>query len=257
MAESGGRATGGRRRPVPDQLAPPRQARPRLGPGRRGHELRADGPRRSCWPSSAAWPPTSSRRYTAETCDRGGAAAGRRGARRRPLHRDRLDRAHPGRSGLRARAGRRRPASAASPCCSGRASPPATPGALQERTRARAGAHQRLGLRRAGRGRAGALGQRGPLPGGVRRGGDRDRASADTDGTDPRGQPRAVRDARLRRPEELRGEPIWTFVHPDDVPGLWDRTKELLAGERNHMRDGEGLLPRRRRRGLDRPRASP
>ena len=33
-----------------------------------------------------------------------------------------------------------------------------------------------------------------------------------------------------------RGEPIWTFVHPDDVPGLWERTKELLAGERNHLR---------------------
>jgi diguanylate cyclase (GGDEF)-like protein/PAS domain S-box-containing protein len=36
--------------------------------------------------------------------------------------------------------------------------------------------------------------------------------------------------------EALRGEPIWTFVHPDDVPGLWERTKELLAGERNHLR---------------------
>ena len=29
---------------------------------------------------------------------------------------------------------------------------------------------------------------------------------------------------------------IWTFVHPDDVPGLWERTKELLAGERDHLR---------------------
>jgi diguanylate cyclase (GGDEF)-like protein/PAS domain S-box-containing protein len=29
---------------------------------------------------------------------------------------------------------------------------------------------------------------------------------------------------------------IWTFVHPGDVPGLWDRIKELLAGERNHLR---------------------
>ena len=36
--------------------------------------------------------------------------------------------------------------------------------------------------------------------------------------------------------DALRGEPIWTFVHPDDVPGLWERTKELLAGERNHLR---------------------
>ena len=36
--------------------------------------------------------------------------------------------------------------------------------------------------------------------------------------------------------DALRGEPIWTFVHPDDVPGLWDRTKELLAGDRNHLR---------------------
>jgi diguanylate cyclase (GGDEF)-like protein/PAS domain S-box-containing protein len=33
----------------------------------------------------------------------------------------------------------------------------------------------------------------------------------------------------------LRGT-IWTFVHPDDVPGLWERTKELLAGDRNHLR---------------------
>ena len=36
--------------------------------------------------------------------------------------------------------------------------------------------------------------------------------------------------------DALRGEAIWAFVHPDDVPGLWDRTKELLAGERNHLR---------------------
>ncbi len=36
--------------------------------------------------------------------------------------------------------------------------------------------------------------------------------------------------------DELRGEPIWSFVHPGDVPGLWERTKELLAGERNHLR---------------------
>jgi diguanylate cyclase (GGDEF)-like protein/PAS domain S-box-containing protein len=36
--------------------------------------------------------------------------------------------------------------------------------------------------------------------------------------------------------DALRGETIWTFVHPGDVPGLWDRTKELLAGERNHLR---------------------
>jgi PAS domain-containing protein len=29
---------------------------------------------------------------------------------------------------------------------------------------------------------------------------------------------------------------ISTFVHPDDVPTLWDRTTELLAGERDHLR---------------------
>jgi diguanylate cyclase (GGDEF)-like protein/PAS domain S-box-containing protein len=29
---------------------------------------------------------------------------------------------------------------------------------------------------------------------------------------------------------------IWTLVHPDDVPGLWERVKELLAGDRNHLR---------------------
>jgi diguanylate cyclase (GGDEF)-like protein/PAS domain S-box-containing protein len=34
----------------------------------------------------------------------------------------------------------------------------------------------------------------------------------------------------------LHGGTIWGFVHPDDVPGLWARTKELLAGERNHLR---------------------
>jgi diguanylate cyclase (GGDEF)-like protein/PAS domain S-box-containing protein len=34
----------------------------------------------------------------------------------------------------------------------------------------------------------------------------------------------------------LQGGTIWSFVHPDDVPGVWDRTKELLAGERNHLR---------------------
>ena len=41
----------------------------------------------------------------------------------------------------------------------------------------------------------------------------------------------------LGRPESaLRGATISTFVHPDDVPALWDRTTELLAGERDRLR---------------------
>src|SRR4029079_3515291 len=28
--------------------------------------------------------------------------------------------------------------------------------------------------------------------------------------------------------DALRGGSIWTFVHPEDLPGLWDHTKELL-----------------------------
>ena len=41
----------------------------------------------------------------------------------------------------------------------------------------------------------------------------------------------------LGRPESgLRGATISMLVHPDDVPGLWDRTTELLAGERDRLR---------------------
>jgi diguanylate cyclase (GGDEF)-like protein/PAS domain S-box-containing protein len=47
---------------------------------------------------------------------------------------------------------------------------------------------------------------------------------------------RAMADMLGLTPDAMRGVPIWTFVHPDDVPGLWDRIKELLAGERNHLR---------------------
>jgi diguanylate cyclase (GGDEF)-like protein/PAS domain S-box-containing protein len=47
---------------------------------------------------------------------------------------------------------------------------------------------------------------------------------------------RAMCEILGRTPEELSNGTIWTFVHPEDVPGLWDRTKELLAGERNHLR---------------------
>jgi diguanylate cyclase (GGDEF)-like protein/PAS domain S-box-containing protein len=47
---------------------------------------------------------------------------------------------------------------------------------------------------------------------------------------------RAMCEILGRTPEELSNGMIWTFVHPEDVPGLWDRTKELLAGERNHLR---------------------
>jgi diguanylate cyclase (GGDEF)-like protein/PAS domain S-box-containing protein len=47
---------------------------------------------------------------------------------------------------------------------------------------------------------------------------------------------RAMCEILGRTPEELSSGTIWTFVHPEDVPGVWDRTKELLAGERNHLR---------------------
>ena len=60
----------------------------------------------------------------------------------------------------------------------------------------------------------------------------------------------------LGRPESaLRGATISTFVHPDDVPALWDRTTELLAGERDRLRVDQVVLPPRRLRGVDRPRA--
>ena len=37
-------------------------------------------------------------------------------------------------------------------------------------------------------------------------------------------------------PGELVGRQFWEFVHPDDAPGLWDRTKELMSGAIDHLR---------------------
>jgi diguanylate cyclase (GGDEF)-like protein/PAS domain S-box-containing protein len=47
---------------------------------------------------------------------------------------------------------------------------------------------------------------------------------------------RAMSDMLGYSESALRAGTIWSFVHPDDVPGLWDRTRELLAGARNHLR---------------------
>ena len=69
---------------------------------------------------------------------------------------------------------------------------------------ARAGATERRRLRGAGRRGAGALGQRGPVPDGLRRGGDRHRAGRHR-GAGPRGQPGAGRDARPQPESALRG----------------------------------------------------
>ena len=44
-----------------------------------------------------------------------------------------------------------------------------------------------------------------------------------------------MRDARPAG-ERAAGATISTFVHPDDAPALWDRTKELLAGGRDRLR---------------------
>ena len=116
--------------------SPPRTGSP--APGRRrgrGHQLRVDGPR-----GPAGLPPQPRRRSARGLHRRDlrphGAAARRRGAGRRPLHRDRLDRAHPRRPGPRARSGGPPPEGRRLAAAAGRASPPATPQALQDRTRA-------------------------------------------------------------------------------------------------------------------------
>ena len=174
----GGRAvptSGGRRRPVP--RPPTRGSSPRVGPRRRGHQLRARWSRADAagLPRSLAADLLAAFRHaetwTTEVPRRVGAALvaihfTEVGSIERTL----------AVLGERARAGRRRAPSGRprwlrcrARVAAGYAAGPAGPHPR------RAGAHQRVGLRGAGRRRAGALGQRGPLPDGLRGGGDRDR----------------------------------------------------------------------------------
>ncbi len=47
---------------------------------------------------------------------------------------------------------------------------------------------------------------------------------------------RALCDMLRCGPGDLVGRQFWEFVHPDDAPGLWDRTKELMTGALDHLR---------------------
>ena len=179
----------GKRLPTAEQLARTWAA------GRRRHQLRADGPQDDRGLPRAAWPHDLLRGSARRDLRPRGAAARRRRAGRMPTS------PRPARSsstlavlGQRARPLGEPREPGGSPRCRERW-PPATPRALQERTRQEQEEVTRVGVRRAHRGRAGAVGQRGPLPGGVRRGAHRDRAGRHG-GPHPRGQPGDVRDAR-------------------------------------------------------------
>jgi diguanylate cyclase (GGDEF)-like protein/PAS domain S-box-containing protein len=47
---------------------------------------------------------------------------------------------------------------------------------------------------------------------------------------------RALCDMLGYEPAELVGRQFWEFVHPDDQPGLWDRTKDMMTGALDHLR---------------------
>ena len=119
------------------------------------------------------------------------------------------------------------------------------------------GASRRRARRGRGAGRAEkAAGQRGPVPGGLRRGRDRHRAG-DIDGQVIEVN-QALADMLGYTAEELLPtNDLEDFVHPRRRAGACGTgPTELLAGGRDQFRIEKPYLPQRRHRGLDRPRRS-